>query len=408
MLNLFSNASLNQPSSSGITESGVPVTGVNSGEIDINGDSFTALLTAETSMVEMLEELKSLLSAEDFMTLEGMLAEGQTLPLAEIVAALRQQLSGSGMEQLAPQTLKLADVMPNLEVVTEEVSEVAQTEALLTTEQAIVPIMIGQTITPVSIPAVNQAAIMQATNGKATQPVVTGQAVIPSDIDGDAAEISFNLGNSPANADQQAPAKHSQLTEAIAAQIAQKNPINNLFRATEAGLTAVNNAPITPGLAIQNTIQPVMQNQLNVLPIHTPMGEKGWDQAVGERMLWMVGRQIQGAEVRITPPQLGPIDIRISIQNDQANVTFAAQHGVVREALEASIPRLREMLSENNLQLVNVDVNQRNNSEQRASHFSNQSSSGEQDGEGHEFEGGEEAESSVLVMQSDGLVDDFA
>jgi flagellar hook-length control protein FliK len=117
---------------------------------------------------------------------------------------------------------------------------------------------------------------------------------------------------------------------------------------------------------------------------------------------------VQGAEVRITPPQLGPIDIRISIQNDQANVTFAAQHGVVREALEASIPRLREMMSENNLQLVNVDVNQRNSSEQRASHFLNQSSSGEQDGEGYEFEEDEEAGNSVLTLQSDGLVDDFA
>ena len=416
MLNLFSNVSLNQPSSSGITEPEALATGVNSGEIDINGNSFTALLTAETSTVEMLEELKTLLSAEDFMTLEGMLAEGQTLPLAEIVAALRQQLSGSGMEQLAPQTLKLADVIPNLEVVTEEVSEAAhdvieQTEALLTTEQAIVPIMIGQTIIPVSTPAVNKAAIMQVTNGKITQPMVTGQVAIPStdNLDGDTTELPFNLGNSSANSDQQVPAKQSQLTEAIAAQIAQKTPINNLFRTTEAGLTAVNNAPIAPGLALQNAIQPVMQNQINALPIHTPMGEKGWDQAVGERMLWMVGRQIQGAEVRITPPQLGPIDIRISIQNDQANVTFAAQHGVVREALEASIPRLREMLSENNLQLVNVDVNQRNNGEQqRASHFSNQSSSDGQDGEGYEFEGGEEAESRVIVMQSDGLVDDFA
>ena len=421
MLNLFSNASLNPTASDGVTETGVAVTGADGAEIAINGTSFADLLTTESSLAGMLEELKSLLSAEDFMALEGMLAEGQTLPLGEIVAALRQQFSTSDMEQLAPQTLKLSDVMPDLKIAVEKIAETSadsaaeQTAASMATVpamQTIVPITLGKTTIPVAI-AVDQAAVVQTSNGKPMQPVASGQVVIPSNAEGDKAGLSFNMNHSSADSGagsgQQPPAGQSQLAEALAAvQTTQKSPVNNLFRTTDAGLTTVNNVPVAPGLAVQNSIQPLVQTPVNALPIHTPMGEKGWDQAVGERMLWMVGRQIQGAEVRITPPQLGPIDIRISIQNDQANVTFAAQHGVVREALEASIPRLREMLSENNLQLVNVDVNQRNNGEQRASHFFNQSSSDGQEGEGYELEGEEGAESNVLTMQSDGLVDDFA
>jgi hypothetical protein len=112
------------------------------------------------------------------------------------------------------------------------------------------------------------------------------------------------------------------------------------------------------GTSSSSTI--MLPQAINTLP-----GERGWDQAMGERMLWMVGRDVQSASVRINPPHLGPVDIRISIQNDQATVHFSAQHGVVREALEAAIPRLREMMAENNLQLVNVDVGQREKTDQQ-------------------------------------------
>jgi len=431
MLNLFSNASLNQLASSGTMEAGLPVVSVDGSVINASSGDFTELLNAETSLVEMLEELKTLLSAEDFLQLESMLAEGQALPLPEIIAALRQQLSASEIEQLPSQIGKLSDAMPDQMVITEagavsitaegqvvdpsaaveaiELNTTEQAVAPFTTGQTVVPIAIGQMTIPVSV-AVDQAVAMQMTNGKASQPVATGQVAISTNIAGDTAGLSSSLGDSSADPDQQAPTGQFRMTEALAAaQVVQKTPDNALFRTTEAGLAAVNNAPVAPGLAKLNISQPTVQNQANVLPIHIPMGEKGWDQSMGERILWMVGRQVQGAEVRITPPQLGPIDIRISIQNDQANVTFAAQHGVVREALEASIPRLREMLSENNLQLVNVDVNQRNGEQRASAHLFNQSSSGgEQGNEEYEFDEDETAASHVLTIQSDGLVDDFA
>lgn len=375
--------------------SGQPATEADGSETGVAGD-FAGLLNAEVSTVEMLDELKLLLSAEDFMQLENMLAEGQMLPVAEIVAALKQQLS---------------DLMPaDMAVVTEEEVEAAaanisgQVETLIPAEQVAVPIIVNPMIIPVSI-AADQMAVMQAANGK-PQPVVTGQVVV-SNIEGSAAGLSFDLSSSSADSDQQSPTGQFRMMEAMVAQAAQKAPVNSLFRMAESGLTVINSSP---GVTLHNTIQPIVQSQLNTaLPIYTPMGEKGWDQAVGERILWMVGRQIQGAEVRVTPPQLGPIDIRISIQNDQANVVFSAQHGVVREALEASIPRLREMLSENNLQLTNVDVNQRNaNGGQASSRFLNQSSSDGQSRDGCEGEEDEVAMSSARIIQSDGLVDDFA
>ncbi|MET0065890.1 MAG: flagellar hook-length control protein FliK [Candidatus Thiodiazotropha sp.] len=94
------------------------------------------------------------------------------------------------------------------------------------------------------------------------------------------------------------------------------------------------------------------------LPLNLPVGQPGWDQGLGERVQWMVNQNIQQAEIKLTPPNLGPLEIKISVQHDQTHVTFLAAQAPTREALEASIPRLREMLGDINLNLANVNVGQ--------------------------------------------------
>ncbi len=101
-------------------------------------------------------------------------------------------------------------------------------------------------------------------------------------------------------------------------------------------------------------------------PIPIPLAQPGWDQALGQRVQWLVGQQLQGAELRITPPHLGPIEVRISIGHDQQTVVnFASPHAAVRDAIEAAAPRLRDMLGNNGQDLVNVNVSQHSFAEQR-------------------------------------------
>lgn len=96
-----------------------------------------------------------------------------------------------------------------------------------------------------------------------------------------------------------------------------------------------------------------------VPPLQVPVGQPGWEGGLGERIQWMLSRNLQQAEIKLTPPELGPLEIKISLHNDQGQVSFMAAHGATREALEAAIPRLREMFNEINLNLANVDVGQR-------------------------------------------------
>ena len=95
---------------------------------------------------------------------------------------------------------------------------------------------------------------------------------------------------------------------------------------------------------------------LATLSVNTPLAQGNWDQALGERIQWMVSQKMQGAQIRLNPAQLGPMEVRIQVHNDQASIQFSSAHSMVREALEASLPRLRDMFDASGVELVDVDV----------------------------------------------------
>ena len=81
-----------------------------------------------------------------------------------------------------------------------------------------------------------------------------------------------------------------------------------------------------------------------------------WGEALGERVLWMSGRGTHQALLRLNPPHLGVLEVRVQVADGQATVSFHAQHPDVRDAIQAAIPRLREMMAEAGLQLADAHV----------------------------------------------------
>ncbi len=90
--------------------------------------------------------------------------------------------------------------------------------------------------------------------------------------------------------------------------------------------------------------------------VAVPFGRPEWTNAMNERVTWLVGQRMQSADIQINPPQLGPVEVRITIQNDQANVFFTSHNGAVREAIQAALPRLNEMLAQGGLSLGQTSV----------------------------------------------------
>lgn len=101
---------------------------------------------------------------------------------------------------------------------------------------------------------------------------------------------------------------------------------------------------------------PLAEGPAKSLPVTVPVSQPNWGQATGERILWMVSQKLQSAELQLDPPELGPLQVRISVQNDQVSLSFVSQHAQVREALDQQALRLREMFEGQGLDLVDVDV----------------------------------------------------
>jgi flagellar hook-length control protein FliK len=102
------------------------------------------------------------------------------------------------------------------------------------------------------------------------------------------------------------------------------------------------------------------QGAPHALPVPQAVGAPGWDREVGNQVAWLAHQTGGKAELVLTPPQMGRIEVSVSVTGDQANATFISANPVVREALESALPRLREVLAEAGIQLGQAQVGAEN------------------------------------------------
>jgi len=111
-----------------------------------------------------------------------------------------------------------------------------------------------------------------------------------------------------------------------------------------------------------------------VLALQPAMQTEAWGKVLSSRVVWMAREGIQQAELRLNPAKLGPVDVKLHMNNDQANVTFVAQNAATRDALEQALPRLRESFQENGMNLANANVSdqqaEQNNEEEKSENSS--------------------------------------
>lgn len=87
------------------------------------------------------------------------------------------------------------------------------------------------------------------------------------------------------------------------------------------------------------------------LPIHTPPGTRAWAEDVGTQLSWMVNNNLSKAELVLTPPHLGRVEVSITVQGDQTTAYFVSPSTAVRDAIEQALPRLRETMADAGIQL---------------------------------------------------------
>lgn len=102
----------------------------------------------------------------------------------------------------------------------------------------------------------------------------------------------------------------------------------------------------------------ISENKTEIQPMTKHFAHPEWNKEVGERVIFMHKQAIPSAELRLNPQHLGPITIKVETTQDQVSVAFTAQHAAVKEAIDAALPKLREMLTAQQLNLSEVSVSQ--------------------------------------------------
>ncbi|MGL6410717.1 flagellar hook-length control protein FliK [Aeromonas veronii] len=129
----------------------------------------------------------------------------------------------------------------------------------------------------------------------------------------------------------------------------------------------------------------------------------------------MLAEKLQQAEIQLDPLGLGKMKIQIQMGADsQANVHFVVQHGQTREMLEQAMPRLRDMLAGQGIQLGQTQVQQQSQQQQQQGQptFNGQGQQGQSSGQprsGNGLVDGELTTSnpSLLVESTNGSGIDF-
>ncbi|MCG7499149.1 flagellar hook-length control protein FliK [Vibrio sp. Of7-15] len=79
---------------------------------------------------------------------------------------------------------------------------------------------------------------------------------------------------------------------------------------------------------------------------------------LSERINLMLSKNLKHVDIRLDPPELGRMQIRLSMNNDQASVQFTVANGQARDVVDQAMPRLREMMLQQGIQLADTSVQQ--------------------------------------------------
>ncbi|WP_434990958.1 flagellar hook-length control protein FliK [Xanthomonas melonis] len=138
-------------------------------------------------------------------------------------------------------------------------------------------------------------------------------------------------------------------------------------------------------------------------PTPTPeMGSDTFDDAIGARLSWLADQKIGHAHIKLSPSEMGPVEVRLHLEGDKVNASFTATNADTRQALEQSLPRLRDMLGQNGFQLGQADVSQQQHGQ------SGNRNGGGSEGNGLTLDDSPAVGIPSVVLRQRGLLDAYA
>lgn len=287
---------------------------------------------------------------------------------------IQQETQGSALEELARSGEM---IMPALGAAIQKTDLAIETKASKLLPKVTVAASIASTIAPTALTKSEQDALMRAhlasqstllldtdaAGGEMIKPTVMGQhpllmnqsasavntAINPQTLSVALALIPWTPLASQEKLSSLASHKGERLETVFAHQSLEQKALSAEGRvdqfaqqlATSFGNQSATTASRLENSGLQSPLQLTQQDSAN---------------ALSERVNIMLSKNLKHVDIRLDPPELGRMQIKLSMNNDQASVQFTVNNHAAREMIEQSLPRLREMMQQQGLQLGQSSV----------------------------------------------------
>lgn len=214
------------------------------------------------------------------------------------------------------------------------------------TEPVPVGLPLPVAVAPLDSPPLNDSLLSKGKPGEAPSPVSTGS--LPGNLTLEvraAVPVAESVGEPGFEAllQAQAVAEDGQGQESEWPLSEEDTRVGKLTSLPQ--LLAAQNANLT-----QRGVLPTLAGQ----PLNMQQG--AWGEALVDRVMLLSSQNLKAADIILNPAELGRLEVRIQMNQEQAHVSFASASPMVREALESQMPRLRELFEQQGLNLAQGDV----------------------------------------------------
>ena len=154
-------------------------------------------------------------------------------------------------------------------------------------------------------------------------------------------------------------------SEPVSSGIVQTSNIDNLVLDNTQNM-------IQPGAIARNENQnSILGTETKSLEIPVDISNSQWSEKFSEHIVWLGNHGIKSAIIKIHPDDLGPLEISIKVVKDSASVNINSPSSHVCEIVDQALPRLREMMAEQGLNLSEVNIGTDTNSQQSSQNSQN-------------------------------------
>ncbi|MBU0914579.1 MAG: flagellar hook-length control protein FliK [Gammaproteobacteria bacterium] len=237
-----------------------------------------------------------------------------------------------------------------------------QIEAEVDTEA--LPTQQGVTDAKVSVQAQSAAALIapaaQHAKAPATEAKVTTEEALKQ------IQTAAIAAQGEQGASSSGESSHQGTAETILSVIEQQKSTNTVATETNSFSSQLKSSleKINSGISVtgRDAVSESSQKQVDQLGQKLNLIQPEASNQLKEKMLMMVKDKVHTAEIRLDPSELGSMQIKISLQQDQMSVQFMVQQGNAKELMEQQMPKLKELLQQQGIELSQGSVQQQNQS----------------------------------------------